>query len=232
MSTTSRLSKLDIRLRNPTSTQRQWLQDTDLLAVRILCALRTPRRDFEGGGGSGEGAMAGRTPIAPIWNPRPWRDGNGDIRIHWGLRDRRSCVGNIWSCLPSVGTTQRTETAEDRSSIHQEGTPREPNDSPCDIEIYRAKPYWPAYKSGARHRGPAYVSASTYQKPHCAASACLHTIREPFFTLRTIKDQNNLLTHPARPLALLPLLARGPCVLRHQHKRRGRQRQGKMRARA
>ena len=61
MSTTSRPSKLDIRLRNPTSTQRQWLQDTDLLAVRILYALRTPRRDFEGGGGSGTGAMAGRT---------------------------------------------------------------------------------------------------------------------------------------------------------------------------
>jgi len=59
MSTTSRPSKLDIRLRNPTSTQRQWLQDTDLLAVRILYALRTPRRDFEGGGGSGTGAMAG-----------------------------------------------------------------------------------------------------------------------------------------------------------------------------
>ena len=61
MSTTSRPSKLDIRLRNPTSTQRQWLQDTDLLAVRILYALRTSRRDFEGGGGSGTGAMAGRT---------------------------------------------------------------------------------------------------------------------------------------------------------------------------
>jgi hypothetical protein len=61
----------------------------------------------------------------------------------------------------------------------------------------------------------------------------LHTIQEPLFTPnRTIKDQNTLLTHPARPLALLPLLARGPCMLRHQHKRRGRQRQGEMRARA
>jgi hypothetical protein len=61
----------------------------------------------------------------------------------------------------------------------------------------------------------------------------LHTIQEPLFTPnRTIKDQNTLLTHPARPLALLPLLARGPCMLRHQHKRRGRQRQGQMRARA
>lgn len=72
-----------------------------------------------------------------------------------------------------------------------------------------------------------------HKKPHCAASARFCTTQEPLFTLhRTIKDQNVLLTHSARPLALLPLLARGPCVLRHQHKRRGRQRQGEVRARA
>jgi hypothetical protein len=40
-----------------------------------------------------------------------------------------------------------------------------------------------------------------------------------------------VLTHCPRPIPLLPLLARSPSMLHHQHKRRGRFGQSKMRAR-
>jgi hypothetical protein len=128
MSTTSRPSKLDMRLRNPTSTQRQWLQDTDLLAVRMLYTLRTPRRDFEGGGGSGAGAMAGQTPTAPIWNSRSRRDGNGNIRIHGDMRATRNCTRNPWSYLPSAGMTQpapnprKTAVNFTKNGLHEKQT--------------------------------------------------------------------------------------------------------------
>ena len=48
--------------KEPTSTPRQWLLDTDLLAVRILTFSGRASSDFGGGGGPGAGAMAGRTP--------------------------------------------------------------------------------------------------------------------------------------------------------------------------
>ena len=40
-----------------------------------------------------------------------------------------------------------------------------------------------------------------------------------------------VLTHRSRPIPLLPLLARSPSMLHHQHKRRGRFGQSKMRTR-
>lgn len=45
-----------------------------------------------------------------------------------------------------------------------------------NIEILPCEPHLHAYKSGATHRVPTYVSVSTYKKPHCAASARSHTI--------------------------------------------------------
>lgn len=48
------------KLRNPTSTPRQWLLVTDLLAVRIRHPHFALRSRFGGGGGPRAGAMAGR----------------------------------------------------------------------------------------------------------------------------------------------------------------------------
>jgi hypothetical protein len=95
--------------------------------------------------------------------------------------------------------------------------------------------------SKARHHVPKRLSASHVARPICLLAPfprfrqSSHTRR---FSPSKLSDHRPLtpkpgpvLTHCPRPIPLLPLLARSPSMLHHQHKRRGRFRQSQMRTR-
>ena len=175
--------------------------------------------------------MAGRTPaiISPTRRPRHDCDGSSCcLQPDTPSVLRKMHLQRAWSTQSSSGTLRSHVDPRRTASTTRHTTLRSP------------------YKSPAPRPHVSQTAAQIPRMPalqppiirHSTTSDGAHSLRQsrssvaprynPYIRHHPAKP---LLTSTNRPLALLPLLARSPRLLRHQHKRRGRQRQGEMRAR-